>query len=250
MKRSIFALLTLLAVLIIICVYQKTYTIYSTSSNELTLVERKPTTQNTSNDKTVAVEQKEEKAAVLPAFSAPTPAEPAEIKQKPETKSVSAHTPTTKTDKAAEITPVQEQKAVLKTEKTVEKEVKTQTTPSTKNSVSASNVPSVQTKEENTPKPVATEQTVPATQNTGEKEIVDYIMWALKNRDIALRNRDEVEARIQDLITKAINDRQIVLEERSKNEIALIKLQTEQIDARDASYESVINPKTTTQGEK
>ena len=75
-------------------------------------------------------------------------------------------------------------------------------------------------------------------------------MWALKNRDIALKNRDEVEARIQELITKALNDRKVVLEERNKNEVALEKLQTEQINARDASYESVINPKTTNQGEK
>ena len=104
---------------------------------------------------------------------------------------------------------------------------------------------------------MATPKAEPVTQNASEKEIVDYIMWALKNRDIALKNRDEVEARIQELITKALNDRKvalndrkIVLDERSNNEVELEKLQTELIDARDASYESVINPKTTNQGEK
>ena len=124
------------------------------------------------------------------------------------------------------------------------------TSPATKKSTSAPKVPAVITKEINTPKPVVTEKTKPVTQTAGEKEIVDYIMWALKNRDIALKNRDEVEARIQELVTKAFEDRQIVLDERSKNEVALENLQTELIDARDASYESVINPKTTNQGEK
>ena len=74
-------------------------------------------------------------------------------------------------------------------------------------------------------------------------------MWALKNRDIALKNRDEVEARIQELINKALNDRKIVIEERTQNEVALEKLQIELIDARDADYQSVINPKIT-QGKK
>jgi len=226
MKKFVLPLIALLSVLIVTCVYQKTYTIYSTSSNELTLVERKATPQSKNTAETVVVEKTEEKTSTLPVASVPTPTKPVEVK------------------------PVLENKPVVKTEKTVEKEAKVDASPATEKSTPAPKVPAVMTKETNTPKPVVTEKTNPVTQTAGEKEIVDYIMWALNNRDIALKNRDEVEARIQELVTKALNDRKVVLEERSKNEVALEKLQTELIDARDASYESVINPKTTNQGEK
>jgi len=252
MKKSVLALLILLAVLIVTCVYQKTYTIYSTSPKELTLVERDTTAKSTV--KTGAVE---EKTSTIPVVSVPTPIKPVEVKPLLETKPIVVHKPVLKTEKAApsaenttvDVKPVIEpkptvaHKPVVKTEKPVEKEVKEKSAPSAKGTT-----PKAVTTEK--PSTESTDKPKPVTQNAGEKEIVDYIMWALKNRDIALKNRDEVEARIQELITKALNDRKIVLEERSKNEIALEKLQTELIDARDASYESVINQKTTTQGEK
>lgn len=227
MNKSILALLFLLVTLILTCVYEKTYSIYSADApKELILVERNDTPQSKSTAETAAVKKKEEKTSTLPVVSVPTPTKPVEVK------------------------PVLEKKPVVKTEKTVEREAKVDASPVTKKSAPAPKVPVVTTKETNAPKPVVIEKTEPVTQTAGEKEIVDYIMWALKNRDIALKNRDEVEARIQELVTKAFEDRQIVLDERSKNEAALAKSQTELIDARDASYESVINPKTTNQGEK
>ncbi len=229
MKKSVLVLLLLLVVLIVTCVYDKTYTIYSTSSaKEIILVERKNVSKQENTTQTVGEWRKEIKSTALPVATAPTSTKPVEVKPEPEV----AHKP------------------VVKTEKTVEKEAKKKTVPSTKNSIPAAKVPAILTKEASAPKPVTTDKTKPVTQNAEEKEIVDYLMWALKNRDIALKNRDEVEARIQELITKALNDRKVVLEERNKNEVALEKLQTEQINARDASYESVINPKTTNQGEK
>jgi len=229
MKKSILVLLSLLVVLIVTCVYDKTYTIYSTSSaKEIILVERKNVSKQENTTQTVGEWRKEIKSTTLPVATAPTSTKPVEVKPEPEV----AHKP------------------VVKTEKTIEKEAKNKTVPSTKNSIPAAKVPAILTQEASVPKPVTTDKTKPVTQNAEEKEIVDYLMWALKNRDIALKNRDEVEARIQELITKALNDRKVVLEERSKNKIALEKLQTEQINARDASYESVTNPKTTNQGEK
>ena len=229
MKKSVLVLLLLLVVLIVTCVYDKTYTIYSTSSGkEVILVERKNVSKQENTTQTVGEWREEIKSTALPVATAPTSTKPVEVKPEPEV----AH------------------KSVVKTEKTVEKEAKKKTVPSTKNSIPAAKVPAILTKEASAPKPVTTDKTKPVTQNAEEKEIVDYLMWALKNRDIALKNRDEVEARIQELITKALNDRKVVLEERNKNEVALEKLQTEQINARDASYESVINPKTTNQGEK
>ncbi len=264
MKKSVLVLLLLLVVLIVTCVYDKTYTIYSTSSaKEIILVERKNVSKQENTTQTVGEWRKEIKSTALPVATAPTSTKPVEVKPEPEV----AHKPVVKTEKTVEkeakeetvpstkpveVKPEPEvaHKPVVKTEKTIEKEAKKKTVPSTKNSIPAAKVPAILTKEASAPKPVTTDKTKPVTQNAEEKEIVDYLMWALKNRDIALKNRDEVEARIQELITKALNDRKVVLEERSKNEIALEKLQTEQINARDASYESVINPKTTNQGEK
>ena len=221
MKKSILALLILLAVLIVTCVYQKTYTIYASSPKEIKLVERKTAVEIQSIEKTVAVEKKEQKTSTLPVVSVPTPTKHVEEKPVPKTK------------------PVIEHKPVVTTEKAVTKEAKEKIEPSTTNSTPVASSPVIITNEVTTPKPAAAEQ-----------EIVDYLMWALKNRDLALKNRDEVEARIQELINKALKDRKVVLEERKNNEVALEKLQTELIDARDASYESVINPKTPKQGKK
>ena len=249
MNKSILALLFLLVTLILTCVYEKTYTIYSADApKELILVERNDTPQSKNAAEKAAVEDKEEKTSTLPVVSVPTPTKPVKVKPVPETKSVSEHKSTEETDKAVEIKSTDKTKSVKELipfyQEMVKKEAKEKAAVSTKNSAPVKKVPTIITKEATTPK------AKPVTQNTAEKEIVDYIMWALKNRDIALKNRDEVEARIQELVTKAFEDRQIVLDERSKNEVALEKLQAELIDARDASYESVINPKTTTQGEK
>lgn len=246
MKKSVLVLIVLLAVLIVTCVYQKTYAIYSTSPKELTLIERKTTTQSDSTVRTAVVEKKEQKTSTIPVVSVPTPIKPVEVKPVPKTKPVLEHKPVIKIEK------------VVAKEKVVVKEIREKAAPSKTNSAPTPKVPAVLTKEASVPKSEATQKgkkesenkPKSVTQNAAEKEIVDYIMWALNNRDIALKNRDEVEARIQELITKALNDRKVVLDERSKNEVELEKMQAELIDARDASYESVINPETTNQGEK
>lgn len=258
MKKSVLALLILLAVLIVTCIYDKTYTIYSTSPKKLTLVERKTTARSESTVKTDAVEKKEEKTSILPVISVATPTKDTEVNPEPETK------PAVKTDKTVEIQATAAETKSMKELMSFYQEMKNKKDKETA-TLSAEAVPAITTKEVTTPKPVVTKKSKkenthevePVTQNTGEKEIADYIMWALNNRDIAIKNRDEVEARIQELITQALNDRKValadrkvVLDERSKNEIALENMQTELIDARDASYESVTNPKTTNQGEK
>jgi len=243
MQKSVLALLGLLSALIVTCVYQKTYTLYSTSPKEITLVESATPAQNKSTVQTVAVEKKEEKTS--PVISVPTSKKPVEVKPEPDTKPITVDAPVVTTTKSVG-------------KETVKKEAKEKSAPEKTIQKPAQKVPAITTKKENTPNPAVTEKSnpestlkaEPVTQSAAEKEIVDYIMWALKNREIALKNRDEVVARIQELVTKALNDRQVVLEERSKNEVALEKMQTELIDARDASYESVINPKTTNQGEK
>ena len=244
MKKSILALLFLLVTLILICVYEKTYTIYSADApKELILVKRETTVDNKNAVNAVVAEEKTSTISVSTAKKHTEINPDSKTDNTPTTtKSVSIVKESVEEESTTTTKPMKE--LIPFYQKMAEKEAKEKAAPSTKNSTPAQKVPTVITKEVTTPK------AEPVTQNAGEKEIVDYIMWALKNRDIALKNRDEVEARIQELITKALQDRQVVLDERSKNEIALEKQQTALIDARDASYESVINPKTTNQGEK
>lgn len=250
MKKSVLALLVLLGVLIVTCVYQKTYSIYSTYPKKLTLVERKKTTVPHNTVKAGTVKEIEEKPSALPVSSAPIPVKHKEAKPEPQIKPE---------DK---IKSVQETKPVKNTEKAstqaVKKENKVKTTTQITNNADQTNASAAVKEKESIFQPLVTKESKTGTalqkktvvKHNSEEEIVDYLMWALKNREIALKNRDEVRARIQELITKALNDRKIVIEERTKNEITLQKLQTELIDARDASYESVTNPKTTIQGEK
>ncbi|WP_309498030.1 hypothetical protein [Sulfurovum sp.] len=240
MKKSILALLILLVVLIVTCVYQKTYTLYSTSPKELTLIERASTEK--SAVKTVAVEKI---PSTIPVVSVPTPIKPVEVKPLVETKPAVVHTPVTETEDTVK-KEAKEKPSIESTDKT--KPVRKNAEEKALVLPKETSAPKVVTAEKSSTE--STNEIQPATHNAADKEIVDYIMWALNNRDIALKNRDEVEARIHELITKALNDRKVVLDERSKNEVVLEKQQTELIDARDADYESVINPKTTTKGEK
>lgn len=250
MKKSVLALLVLLGILIVTCVYQKTYTIYAAYPKELTLIERKTTIEPHHTAKAVSVEKIEEKPSALPVISAPTPVKHKEAK--PESQSISA----------VEKKSVPENKPAKKTEKSstqaIVKETKAKTIAPLTNDTVETKEPAVSAKKENkaqsavkqAPKTEMHLQKETVVKNNSEEEIVNYLMWALKNRDIALKNRDEVQARIQELITKALNDRKVVIEERTKNEVILEKREAELIDARDASYENVTNPKTTIQGEK
>jgi len=227
MKKSVFVLLLLLTVLIVTCVYDKTYTIYSNSSaKELILVEQKNVSKQENTTQTVGEWRKDLKSTALPVTTVPVKKKDAEAKTEVVKKSV------VKPTQLIENTHKVESKSSIKS-----------------NSTSAQKAPIAVKKEVHESKDMKS-NTVAKTQEKSEKELVDYLMWALKNRDIALKNRDEIEARIQDLITQALNDRKIVIEERSKNEIILDQLQIELIDARDTSYENITNPKTTTKGEK
>jgi len=251
MKMSIFALLSLLLILIVTCVYEKTYTLYSTSSKELTLVERAPIVQV--NQKSVIVEKKEEQIPVQP---------PKTLKleeTKPTTKAQPISIPESKTKPAEQKKPVvqsakettklateiQEPQMIVTAKSIVAAKQGKPTPRQSTEKMKVTSVPKLPTVLKNHT------QVTPAPQiHNSEKEIVDYIMWALNNRALALKNREAVEARIQDLITQALNDRKVVLEERSSNEVELMKHQAELIDARDAAYESVTNPKTKKEGEK
>jgi len=205
MKKTIAALLVLLTVVIVTCVYQKTYEIYDTSPKKVTLIKINSTDKNEG----------------IPSanISVPTPVKPVTI---------TVTQPVFTVEKPVAVG--QSKKSVpVKTAK-VEKEEQEPTTPSLIDIIFNNNTAD--------------------TQSPAHKEIVDYIIWALKNREIALKNRDEVEKRIHELAQQAMNERELVLEERNQQQDTLQKRQKQLIEDRDASYKRVIDQQTTNNGEK
>lgn len=80
-------------------------------------------------------------------------------------------------------------------------------------------------------------------------EIVDYVMWALENRNIALANRDKVVLRIEELVKKILAERLKTIEKRDNRMLALEKQQQETLDARDIIYEKILQTNTIHTGE-
>ncbi len=80
-------------------------------------------------------------------------------------------------------------------------------------------------------------------------EIVDYVMWALENRNIALANRDKVVLRIEELVKKILAERLKTIEKRDNRMLALEKQQQETLDARDIMYEKILQTNTIHTGE-
>lgn len=81
------------------------------------------------------------------------------------------------------------------------------------------------------------------------EEIVDYVMWALENRNIALANRDKVVLRIEELVKKILDERLQTIEKRDNRMLALEKQQQETLDARDIMYKKILQTNTIHTGE-
>lgn len=81
------------------------------------------------------------------------------------------------------------------------------------------------------------------------EEIVDYVMWALENRNIALANREKVVLRIEELVKKILDERLKTIEKRDNRMLALEKQQQETLDARDIMYQKILQTNTIHTGE-
>lgn len=77
--------------------------------------------------------------------------------------------------------------------------------------------------------------------NTKKQDLeeIDSLMEALKDRDTALKNRDELELHIQQLIKQALDDRFNAIAYMNKEELRLLKMQKELLAHRDIAYEKI-----------
>ena len=192
MKKSILALLVLLFLLILTCVYQKTDVIYAKYNDH---------PQNTSPTiilkplhmvKKLVEVKREEKVTKV-----------AEIAQEEVKKEIKITKPKTEVVK----TPV------------IKQEIPTVTSP----------------------------VTAPAKKKDIEE--IDALMQALKNREIAFKNRDKFELYIQRLIKQALDNRTIAISHMNNEELHLIEIQKELIKASDHTYNKIGQTNNTTSGE-
>ena len=80
-------------------------------------------------------------------------------------------------------------------------------------------------------------------------EEIDALMQALKNREIAFKNRDAFELYIQRLIKQALDNRTIAISHMNNEELHLIEIQKELIKASDHTYNKIGQTNNTTSGE-
>lgn len=182
MKKSILALLVLLFLLIITCVYQKTDVLHAkyndSPPNTMTAIAATP----------------------LPAIKKET----TEVK--------------------------------LEEKTTIEKEIK----------IAKSETEILQT-------PVIKQETFVATPPAPAKqkdiEEIDTLMQALKDREVAFKNRDKFELHLQQLIKQALENRSTAITHMNKEELHLIEVQKELINARDLTYNKINQTNNPTSGE-
>lgn len=205
MKKSIFALLFLLVLLIVTCVYQKTYALYAHTTTE---------------EETLKIE---------------TPAEIISPKEE--------HTLAKKrtiTEKENVVVTTTEQ--IVSKEPTLLEKIKT-----TVDSVVSSEkeIPSTDTK---VASKIASHQAVTSTEKSlkrptldtkeEEKEAVDYLLSVLKERDIALANRDEAESRLHALIKQALENRRVAIDNMDKVSTQIDASQQERLKERDTKSQN------------
>ena len=246
MKKSILALFVLLFILILTCVYQKTYQIYAENNDNTTT-----TVSTTSPSKPTAIlpsPKKEDTVLKVETHKViavkPIPEEPKITVEK----KVPTTAPVTKVVKAVSaptVHSVKKPEEVKKKELALSKPI-AQTKPA----------PEKESKPVSKKEPVKTmvqdsTKTTPSTtvKENHDLEEIDSLMQALKDRNIALENRAKFELQIQQLITKALDDRFKAIAHMNREEIHLLYLQKELLKARDIAYEKIGQTNTPTSGE-
>lgn len=243
MKKTLFALLFLLFLLIIACVYQKTYTLYSmqTTQEEAPVVVIDEHQANSIEEKdinTVAKEtskkqtvKKEDIHAVVNPMSK-TATEP----KKDEVKTSHKEIVDTKTITS----PATSTKEVQK-ETSLYKKVKAKVTePFT---------PSTDVKKEE--KVVTVKKIVSHTPEASKEELkkveteaVDYLLTVLKEHDDALGERDATESRLHALIQKVLEERKQAIDAMEEVATSSAKAQATRIEKRDQTSQTIIQNNT------
>ncbi len=81
-----------------------------------------------------------------------------------------------------------------------------------------------------------------------EKEVVGYLLTVLKERDVALSQRDEAETVLQALIKRVLEERQLVIETREKNALILQEELNARLKDRDKTAEDIYQKYTEEKG--
>ena len=267
MKKTISALSLLLFILIVTCAYQKSATIYANS------LEEHPTPMDVIETDTLIVIKEPANTVVAPvkekAVVAKTIEKQIEVKTLVESEKETPKPPiseSTREDEESEKTLLAKLKsAVLKRLQSFDTKTKEEETeqskavPETQNHQEVKDLlPKVaQHTSEEESKPVALENasavieniSLTVTYNTSEGEIVDHLVEALRQQELAFKNRDKFMLEIEALIKRALDDRWVAIAYRKKEELALEKTQKVILDERDLNTKKIPKPYTINPGE-
>ena len=267
MKKTISALSLLLFILIVTCAYQKSAAIYANSLAE------HPTPMDVIETDTLIVIKEPANTVVAPvkekAVVAKTIEKQIEVKTLVESEKETPKPPiseSTREDEESEKTLLAKLKsAVLKRLQSFDTKTKEEETeqskavPETQNhQVVKDLLPKVaQHTSEEESKPVALENasavieniSLTVTYNTSEGEIVDHLVEALRQQELAFKNRDKFMLEIEALIKRALDDRWVAIAYRKKEELALEKTQKVILDERDLNTKKIPKPYTINPGE-
>ena len=259
MKKTIQALFVLLFLLIVVCAYEKSHTIYAKNAKEHTSpvhhTETAPVTVvSPVKEKTVEAKPIEKQIEVKTIAQSEKETPKLSISESTEEEKKEEETLLSKL-KSAVMKRLQSSDTKTKEEETVQskplletsahqevKDPSVKLTPHTNKAIS---------------EPVASENTSAAienialtvTYNTSEEEIVDHLVEALKQQDQAFKDRDKFLSEIEALIEKALEDRNAAIAHRKKEDLALVKTQKIILDERDLNTKKIPAPYTINPGE-
>ena len=267
MKKTISALSLLLFILIVVCAYEKSHTIYAKSVKEHT------TPVHNTETASVIVIEKSIETVISPVkektVAAKTIEKQIEVKTIAQSERKTPKLPiskSTKEEKEEEETLLAKLKsAVLKRLQSFDTKMKEEETEQSKavpetqdhQEVKDPSVKMTQHTSEEKGKPVALENgsaviediSLAVTYNTSEEEIVDHLVEALKQQDLAFKNRDKFLLEIEALIKRALDDRYVAIAHRKKEELELKKIQKVILEERDLNIKKIPEPYTINPGE-
>ena len=206
MKKSIFLLLFLFLVLVITCVYQKTYTLYENTHAE---------DENTKQIVSIAAVTSPKKEQAVPEQKKVVQAT-LKVANEPKSEMV--------TEKPAkELSFLEKIKTTVASAVTSEKK----------------DVPVNEVVEEKSKPLVITTKEHTVTTEVEEKEVVDYLLTVLKEQDVALAKRDEAESKLHALITQVLEERHIAIENMEKASLDIDTRHQKRLEERDVKSQNI-----------
>jgi len=218
MKRTLFALLFLLFLLIIACVYQKTYTLYSIQTTQeqepaVVIHEERENTIEKKDMHTVVSDTTKKKEQVIPQTISKTDiatVAPTSTEEKPKESSLLEQIKSTVTQTFTPAQDVAKKETVVVVEKVI------------------SHTPEISKKE----------------MQQVEDDAVDYLLTVLKEHKDALGERDAAESRLHAMIEKVLEDRKKAIANMEDVAALSKKAQATRIEKRDQTSQKIIENNT------